>query len=215
MRVKALVTLSVAAWLLAGCGGKGEVYPLPVSKVESRLRALNLPAEMGFGTASGSDATLESVSDKGVTWRISDGGATLGWLEADLEAVDLEHTRVEVDFRVADDIDTERAGKQKLIATVGRLALTEAIDAELDGRAYDRGRLKAQIAAYALTHRDEVANWDFAGDEVSDRMREQRVSSIVAKDPQAGVRLREYETQETMKAAAEPSLKLGEDRYRY
>lgn len=215
MRIRGVVALGVLAWMLTGCGGKGEVYSLPVSKVESRLRAMNLSEELGLSSNTSSDITLESGYSKGVAWRISDRGATLGWLEAEVEPVDLEHTRVEVDFRIADGAGSERRGHQKLIASVGRIALGEAIDAELDGRAFNKGRVKTQIAAYALTHRDEIASWDLDDSMISDDMRQAHVSNAVARNPELGVALREEETQRTMERASEPSLKLGEDRDRY
>lgn len=208
-----VVSMGVLAWALAGCGGTGEVYSLPVSKVESRLRAMNLTDELGLGSSAGSAISLDSGYGKGVARRVSDRGATLGWLEADIEAVDLDHTRVAVEFRAADGAGPDRRGHQKLIASVGRIALGEAIDAELEGRAFNKGRVKTQIAAYALTHRDEIASWDLDESTISDTMREPHVSSAVARNPELGVAMREAEARRAMKAASEPSLKLDQDRY--
>ncbi len=197
---------------LSACGEQGEVYPMPASRVASRLHGMILPAELGFGRDGLSGASLEASSDQAVTWRITDGGRTLGWMDAKLDAIDLDHTRVAVDFRPGPSIG---GGGGEALGAIGQAVFGEAVDAELDGRAYSRGRAQAALAGYALTHRSEMMAFvdddqfrrDF--EHPSDEMRDQVMAAEAAHNPEIAVHERERETQRKMEAASAPNLKLG------
>lgn len=211
-----LVAMGLIACGLTACGRGGEVYAMPLSKVSSRLHGMILPAELGFGQGGGSVASLEAVSDQLVTWRITDRGRTLGWVDAKLDPVDLEHTRVAVDFRAATDPGAGRADEQRALAAVGQAIFAEAVDAELDDRPFNKGRAEAAVAAYAITHRDEMQAFvgddqfrrDF-GSQPSDVMRDPAMQAAAASNPNVAVYVQEAETRRKMEAASAPNLKLG------
>lgn len=212
---KAMVALGLAAVTLTACT-EGEVYSLPASRVESRLRSMAMPSELGFGSNGGSYASVERASSRGVTWRIADRGATFGWLEAKFDPVDLEHTRVAVDFHVDSSAGPGTAGQQKLMSAVGKAVLAEAIDAELEGRAYNKGRAQTQVAIYAIAHRDELRNFQFDERWAREDYSSERVAATVgARDPQLAVEMRQEDTERRMEAASAPSLNLDPPSSRY
>lgn len=205
MRVRT-IALGALTLGLAACSG-GEVYPLSVSRVETRLRGMALPDELGFGSGGASTASVASSSDRKVVWTITDHGSTFGWMEATLDPVDVEHTRVHVEFRAADVGGADKA-QQDAISAIGTAALSEAVDAELDGRTYNKGIVNAKVAAYALTHRDELKSF-VAGREMLERNeRDAYVAQLSQKAPEIGVMVREAETQRSMEAASAPTLDL-------
>ena len=210
MRVR-MVSLGALALGLSACGG-GETYPLSVSRVETRLRGMALPDELGFGSAGASTASVASSSDRRVVWTITDHGSTFGWMEAKFEPVDLEHTRVDVEFRAADVGGSDKA-QQDAISAIGTAALSEAVDAELDGRPYNKRIVGAKVAAYALTHRDELKSFVAGRAMLEEHEQNEYIAAKSQQDPNYGVRMREYQMRENMAAASAPTLDLDKPKY--
>ncbi|URW75127.1 hypothetical protein M9980_11290 [Sphingomonas donggukensis] len=197
----------------------GEVYPLPVKEVEAKLRHMDLPSALSFdGSGSNNSVVIEGEPGKSVVWRITERGQTIGYVEAELDAVDDTHTRVDVDFEMSESgPHAQQAAfinRQELSRSVGKIALSEAVDSTLEDRAYNRDVVDGAITRYAMTHMDEVAS--FRSD--LDRITDGAVSSASrggyeswqaqrdAVRPEAGVREREYEAQRAMRQASAPMM---------
>lgn len=224
MRGMILSTLGAAG--IAGLGygliPGGEVYALPASDVESKLRQMSLPDALGMNQpGSVNDVVVEGNSGHSVVWRMRTRGQTVGWIEAEMEPVDVDHTRVSVDFRMSEAATTgkdkdaaEFINSQKFVKAVGIAVIGEAVDATLEDREYDKGKVNGAIAAYALTHAGEVAQFGVDMRKLKEEMAEAETSRssdsyarrVETSNPEAAARMRQYQTEDAMRAASAPMV---------
>ena len=195
----------------------GEVYALPVRDVEAKLHGMQLPGPLSDSGAANS-VSVEGEAGKSVVWRITEGGQSVGWIEADLDPVDDTHTRVEIDFHMQEGGTHARQAafinRQDFVKAVGIAALEESVDATLEDRAYDKAKVNGQVIRYALAHPAEVAEfrqnieqmtdgaYSASGDGAMSRYEAQRD----LRRPEDGVAERQMEAERQMRDASAPTL---------
>ena len=196
----------------------GEVYPLPAAEVEAKLRAMDIPIELGLDNGDASVA-VEGEAGSSVRWQLSQRGESVGWIEAQLASVDAEHTRVTVDFKLSESgRNAEQAAilnKQTFVKRIGVMAIGEAVDAALEDRAYDRSAVGRHAMTYAALHPEEIRGFKDVLDEVEYAARRARAESrdesrydaeLNARRPEIAVQQRQYEAERAMRKASEPMV---------
>lgn len=140
MRFSKIASVGLAAMLLAGCGKDGQVYDRPPAQVRELLRTVEVPLYM-FGTSAETDAILDSSDPAKLVWKIKANDYSLMKFSATLELEGDAGTRVIVNLEGAHegkfgDVEA-RLKKLPGVRNMYLVGMREAVDATLDGRAYD------------------------------------------------------------------------------
>lgn len=143
---------------LAGCDEPGDVYARPQAEVHELLRTVEVPLYM-FGNTADTDAAVDGSDPSKIVWKVTADDYRLMTFTATLVPDGANKTRVLVDVEGSrdgkwGDVDA-RLRKAKEIRDLYLASMTEAVDATLDGRAYDMFATYPQMmtAAAANSHR--------------------------------------------------------------
>jgi hypothetical protein len=140
----------------------GEVYPLSADKVYDILAETNLPEDLGEVAYSydGNGYSRDSEAGKWVNWTLKAKGYTIATYTATLEPVSQNETRVALKFEVSDQapegVDLSAINRGKAIAHIAEIIMNEQIDSRLDGRPYDKVKVRTSSMAYAFAHSSEL-----------------------------------------------------------
>lgn len=150
----------LASVALAACGEPGEVYPLSEAEVVAKLKQSDMPPGI-FGSAA-PDARVSRDTDGNVVWIVSQRGKRLMRFVAYTEAVDAENTRVAVEVFGPNDNPEDpinkRFAEHSEIIDLYRDAMTEQVDATLEGRDYEFSRIAGSMMRAAAANAGNIAN---------------------------------------------------------
>src|SRR5688572_15632036 len=148
-RRRPLLAMGIVAMLAAcGAGEPGEVYPMGGSDLRQALLTIDeLPPV--FGSAA-LDTSVVNTGDGTITWTASQGFEPVLRFIARTEPVDESHTRVIVQIAAptgaeGDEI-ARRLADNPQIRDLYLAAMTEQIDAKLEGREFDLSVISGQLA---------------------------------------------------------------------
>ena len=140
MRFDRRAIIGLIAMLLAGCGGKGEVYDRPTDQVRDLLRTIEVPLYV-FGNSADTNAILDASDPAKLVWKVTANDSNVLKFIVRLTPEDGTKTRVIVDVegsRQGNYGDVEaRLTKLPGVRNLYLVTMTEAVDSTLDGRRFD------------------------------------------------------------------------------
>jgi hypothetical protein len=158
--------LCAASLALSACSGgqPGDVYDMPVDQVYAVIARTNIPDDLKkrVNSARGSEVRVSRVTNQSVTWKLTEYGHEIARFVATVtpEGDDGTKTRVTVDAIGAEEGKFAKVGQEfnnrGLLVQTARMAMEEQISSKMQGRGYDERKVAAAIAAYAITHADEI-----------------------------------------------------------
>ena len=140
MRLVRVGSICLAAALLAGCGGKGEVYDRPPEQIRDLLRTVEMPMYV-FGSSAETDASVDASDPAKMVWKITANGSNVMKVIASIAPEGDTKTRVDVEIEGAQggkfgDVE-ERFKKAPGVKNMYLVTMREAVDSTLDGRQFD------------------------------------------------------------------------------
>ncbi len=187
----------------------GEVYDLPAAEVRSELVAMPFVPEL-LAVAGGSDAASVDIAQGAswVRWQISSGDRTVSRFTAHFSSEAPGKTRVTLEHA---KLDPGTDWGLRLTATNFMRGFTqsgfaEQVDAQLDGRAYDRTHVMQAFAEHHARHPEEVRELGLAVGEMFNE-----VSNEAAFAAHSGGTV-EPDIRSQMEAATRPSIDLPTQR---
>ena len=100
MRLARFSSVCLAAVLLVGCGGKGQVYDRPPEQVRDLLRTVEIPLYV-FGSRAETDSSVDASDPAKMVRKITANGSNLIKVIASIAPEDTTKTRVDVDIEGA------------------------------------------------------------------------------------------------------------------
>jgi hypothetical protein len=143
---------------VGGAFERGEYYAIAPVDVESRLAGMNFGSELN-GESGGDAAIRLALRSRGpsmLRWDLMVDGKRTGEVRANLAEAD-SGTRVNVTFKFAEGEGMMGLEDDPLVNDIARLAMEEKVDSTLDGRAFDKRRMQAKMAAMIAANPGKVA----------------------------------------------------------
>ncbi len=143
----------------------GNVYQAPIAEVYQKLTEMDLPNDMGGGSAyaRGSGVEMDREENKSVTWKIRQDGDIVARYTAELSPMGPKATNVRVNFEIDPEgriaKQNSRIAQSKFIADMAKITLNEQVDATLTGREYNQQAVGAKILAYIMMNKDALSGF--------------------------------------------------------
>lgn len=159
--VAALSGLGTTGYM-TGAFDSGEYYEMAPAEVSAKLSRMTMPA--GMKDAAGSITLRTSAKGPSqVKWDILANGYSIAEIDAFLKPSG-SGTRVNVEFAMLDGPEAEQIASvvpmdDEFLGDVIEMALTEQIDATLDGRPFDDKKLAAKMVGYVAANPGAVAKF--------------------------------------------------------
>ncbi|WP_155799974.1 hypothetical protein [Porphyrobacter sp. AAP82] len=142
---------------VGGVFDRGEYYAMAPKDVEARLADMNFGAEVnGEGSDEAIRLALRSRGPSLLRWDVMVDGKRAGEVRANLAPADTG-TRVSVTFQFAEGDNMMGLEEDPLVNDIARIAMEEKVDSTLDGRAFDKRRMQARMAAMIAANPGKVA----------------------------------------------------------
>lgn len=143
---------------VGGAFDRGEYYNIAPVDVESRLAGMNFGSELGGENGDTSiRLALRSRGPSLLRWDLMVDGERTGEVRANL-APESAGTRVNVTFKFAEGDEMLGLEEDPLVNDIARIAMEEKVDSTLEGRAFDKRRMQAKMAAMIAANPGAVAN---------------------------------------------------------
>lgn len=143
---------------VGGAFDQGEYYAMAPSDVEARLAGMNFGSELSDeGGDSSIRLALRSRGPSMLRWELMVDGERTGEVRANL-APSEPGTRVSVTFKFTEGDAMMGLEEDPLVNDIARIAMEEKVDSTLDGRAFDKRRMQARMAAMIAANPGAVAN---------------------------------------------------------
>lgn len=142
---------------VGGAFDQGEYYAIAPVDVEARLAGMNFSSELGG--ANGDSSIRLSLRSRGpslLRWDLMMDGKRAGEVRANLAAAD-SGTRVNVSFKFAEGDGMLGLEDDPLVNDIARIAMEEKVDSTLEGRAFDKRRMQAKMAAMIAANPGKLA----------------------------------------------------------
>ena len=140
MRLVRFSPVCLAAALLVGCGGKGQVYDRPPEQVRDLLRTVEIPLYV-FGSSAETDSSVDASDPAKMVWKITANGSNLMKVIASIPPEGTTKTRVDVEIEGASGGkygDVEAGLKTAPgVKNIYLVTMREPVDSTLDGRRFD------------------------------------------------------------------------------
>lgn len=143
---------------VGGAFDQGEYYAIAPVDVESRLAGMNFGSELN-GDSGGDSSIRLALRSRGpsmLRWDLMVDGKRAGEVRANLASADAG-TRVNVSFQFAEGDNMMGLEEDPLVNDIARIAMEEKVDSTLDGRAFDKRRMQAKMAAMIAANPGKVA----------------------------------------------------------
>jgi hypothetical protein len=141
---------------VGGAFERGEYYEIAPVDVESRLAGMNFTSELGGNGDSSIRLALRSRGPSLLRWDLMVDGKRAGEVRANLAPAD-SGTRVNVTFKFAEGDAMLGLEDDPLVNDIARIAMEEKVDSTLDGRAFDKKRMQAKMAAMIAANPGKLA----------------------------------------------------------
>ncbi|WP_073973947.1 hypothetical protein [Erythrobacter donghaensis] len=142
---------------VGGAFERGEYYEIAPVDVESRLAGMNFSSELsGESGDSSIRLALRSRGPSLLRWDLMVDGERAGEVRANLAPADTG-TRVNVSFKFAEGDGMLGLEDDPLVNDIARIAMEEKVDSTLDGRAFDKRRMQAKMAAMIAANPGKLA----------------------------------------------------------
>lgn len=142
---------------VGGAFERGEYYEIAPVDVESRLAGMNFSSELaGENGDSSIRLALRSRGPSLLRWDLMVDGKRAGEVRANLAPAD-SGTRVNVSFKFAEGDGMLGLEDDPLVNDIARIAMEEKVDSTLDGRAFDKRRMQAKMAAMIAANPGKLA----------------------------------------------------------
>jgi len=143
---------------VGGAFDRGEYYAIAPVDVESRLAGMNFGSELGGESGDTSiRLALRSRGPSLLRWDLMVDGERAGEVRANL-APERAGTRVNVTFKFAEGDEMLSLEEDPLVNDIARIAMEEKVDSTLEGRAFDKKRMQAKMAAMIAANPGKLAN---------------------------------------------------------
>ncbi len=143
---------------VGGAFDQGEYYAMAPTDVEARLAGMNFGSELsGESGDSSIRLALRSRGPSMLRWDLMVDGERAGEVRANL-APSEPGTRVSVTFKFSEGDAMMGLEEDPLVNDIARIAMEEKVDSTLDGRAFDKRRMQAKMAAMIAANPGAVAN---------------------------------------------------------
>jgi hypothetical protein len=136
----------------------GETYSLPADQVYSAMARTDIPAKLRGGLLTEQRITKEFANGQRVKWVFVKGYTITGKLIATAKPSGTGATRVTVEFEPGKSAGAtpELIDAQTYAKTVGRIMMTEYLDASIEQRRPNSALMNDAMAAYIMTNRGAV-----------------------------------------------------------
>lgn len=142
---------------VGGAFDQGEYYAIAPVDVEARLAGMNFSSELGGANGDSSiRLALRSRGPSLLRWDLMMDGKRAGEVRANLAAAD-SGTRVNVSFKFAEGDGMLGLEDDPLVNDIARIAMEEKVDSTLEGRAFDKRRMQAKMAAMIAANPGKLA----------------------------------------------------------
>lgn len=142
---------------VGGAFERGEYYEIAPVDVESRLAGMNFSSELSGNSGDSSiRLALRSRGPSMLRWDLMVEGKRAGEVRANLDPADTG-TRVNVTFKFAEGDNMMGLEEDPLVNDIARIAMEEKVDSTLDGRAFDKKRMQAKMAAMIAANPGRLA----------------------------------------------------------
>jgi hypothetical protein len=137
----------------------GTVYQMPVAAVYEKLAEMDLPSDMGGGSAyaRGGGVEMDREENKSVTWKIRQDGDIVARYTAELSPMGTKATNVRVKFEIDPEGKIAKSGSKiaqsKFVADMANITMNEQVDSTLMNREFNQQAVGAKILAYILLNR--------------------------------------------------------------
>jgi hypothetical protein len=143
---------------VGGAFDQGEYYAIAPVDVETRLAGMNFGSELN-GENGGDAAIRLALRSRGpsmLRWDLMVDGKRAGEVRANLDPAD-SGTRVNVTFKFTEGEGMMGLEEDPLVNGIARIAMEEKVDSALDGRAFDKRRMQAKMAAMIAANPGKLA----------------------------------------------------------
>jgi hypothetical protein len=184
--------IGLAAFLLAGCGGSGEVYQVPSAQAYLELSSIGTPPAMDPlpGGLSPVSVSFEAIpGENKVQWLFTHEGDDIGRIVATVTPDGTASSNVTVAYvnGTAPDGNWRNAQARQLIEKHVQKLVVEAVDSRLENRSFD-DNLSKQVAMDVTTSSvgsmlgDISASADEVAADERERERQQQSASSAGTD---------------------------------
>lgn len=143
---------------VGGAFEQGEYYAIAPVDVEARLAGMNFGSELN-GDSGGDSSIRLALRSRGpsmLRWDLMVDGKRAGEVRANLDPADAG-TRVNVTFQFAEGDNMMGLEEDPLVNDIARIAMEEKVDSTLDGRAFNKKRMQAKMAAMIAANPGRLA----------------------------------------------------------
>ena len=182
--IAALSGLGTAGYM-TGTFGSGEYYEIAPHEVSSTLADMRIPLEFSERSAGVQVHTVSSSAQK-VHWEMVFDGSAVADVFANLSPSG-SGTRVTIDFAMRESgtakLDQQFPMGAEFFHDMAELAMTEQVDATLDGRPFDKDKFAGALVGYAAANTGKIVKFQQnMQDQALSNMKEFEAQSASASD---------------------------------